>query len=142
MSEQTAGWTQCEHVEDDRRCGLVAFTGHSHCPEHVSEDRLMSEQTACPTCEPDNPAARYADTCLVHRVERELPAHYMDCDRFQTYNYGTKEGVCDCTATADFEALLALAAPSVTAQPTEAHPHSCRCDACMSVNASEMDNQR
>ena len=34
----TADWTQCEHVEDGERCGLVAFTGHMMCPEHVSHE--------------------------------------------------------------------------------------------------------
>lgn len=64
--------------------------------------------SVCPKCEPDNPAARYLDTCLRHRVEENLPAHYIGCDRFETYNYGTRMGTCDCTATADFEALLTL----------------------------------
>lgn len=77
--------------------------------------------SSCPKCEPDNPAARYADTCLRHRVEENLPAHYIDCDRFQTYNYGTRSGTCDCTATADFEALLAssVCTPADPAQSPE-----------------------
>jgi hypothetical protein len=64
------------------------------------------ERGICPKCEPDTPAGRYADTCVIHRVKDSLPAHYFDCDRFQTYYYGLRQGDCDCTATADFEALL------------------------------------
>lgn len=36
-----------------------------------------------------------------------LPAHYIDCDRFEVYNYGTHYGKCDCTAPADIPALIA-----------------------------------
>lgn len=36
-----------------------------------------------------------------------LPAHYSDCDSFQVYNYGTRQGRCDCTASADIPALIA-----------------------------------
>ena len=64
----------------------------------------------CPKCEKENPAARYVDTCLRHRIRGSLPAHYLDCNRLNDYNYGTRQGECDCTATADFSALLALAA--------------------------------
>jgi hypothetical protein len=62
----------------------------------------------CPGCETLNPAARYTDRCFPHRVKDELPAHYSDCDRFRDYNYGTRQGTCDCTATADIIALLSI----------------------------------
>jgi hypothetical protein len=60
----------------------------------------------CPQCERDNPAARYADTCLRHRVQEGLPAHYFDCARVQDGHR------CDCTATVDIEDLLAAVEPS------------------------------
>lgn len=66
--------------------------------------------SACPGCEPDNPAARYADTCAVHRVEDGLPAHYFDCERFNVTDYGTRQGKCDCTAPSDIQRLLDLLA--------------------------------
>lgn len=40
-------------------------------------------------------------------LKDNLSAHYFECDRFEVYNYGTRQGKCDCTATADFEALIA-----------------------------------
>lgn len=46
-------------------------------------------------------------TCRMARVRESLPVHYFDCDSFQIYNYGLRQGECDCTATADMEALLA-----------------------------------
>lgn len=61
----------------------------------------------CPGCEPENPAARYAATCLRHRLLDNLPVHYFDCDRFNVSDYGLRQGRCDCTATADVEALIA-----------------------------------
>lgn len=39
------GWTQCEHVEDGERCGLVAYKGHTHCPEHATQEN--AECVAC-----------------------------------------------------------------------------------------------
>ena len=38
---------------------------------------------------------------------RDEPAHYFDCDRFQVYDYGTRQGTCDCTHGADVDALTA-----------------------------------
>lgn len=31
-------WTQCEHIEDGERCGLVAYSDYTMCPEHASEE--------------------------------------------------------------------------------------------------------
>lgn len=73
----------------------------------------------CPRCDPDNPAARYADTCAIHRLRESLPVHYFDCDSFQTYNYGLRQGDCDCTATADIEELLALVGRDSSGTGTE-----------------------
>ena len=73
----------------------------------------MLARHVCPECEPDNPAGRYASRCVEHRIRDSLPAHYYDCDRFQTYGYGARQGDCDCTATADFLALLASASTPV-----------------------------
>lgn len=53
----------------------------------------------------------YCSKHAICRLLNEQPVHYFDCDRFQTYNYGLRQGKCDCTATADVnEALDALAA--------------------------------
>jgi hypothetical protein len=71
----------------------------------------------CPQCDPDNPAARYRDTCLIHRVKDGLPAHYFDCDRVQ------RDVVCDCTATADIEALLTERQSPLTAPKPEEGDH-------------------
>lgn len=46
-------------------------------------------------------------TCRMARIRESLQVHYFDCDSFQTYNYGLRQGKCDCKATADAEALLA-----------------------------------
>jgi len=35
------------------------------------------------------------------------PVHNWDCDRFQTYDYGLRQGVCDCDADATVRALIA-----------------------------------
>lgn len=43
---------------------------------------------------------------IEQRIRDSLPAHYFDCDRFRDYNYGTRQGDCDCTATADVKRLL------------------------------------
>jgi hypothetical protein len=64
----------------------------------------------CPSCEPENPAARYAATCVEHGVRDGLPVHYFDCERFNVTDYGTRQGKCDCTATADVTRLLDLVA--------------------------------
>lgn len=66
---------------------------------------MTAPASPCPGCRPDDPAARYAKTCLRHRVLDGLPAHYFDCARVQD---GDR---CDCTATVDIEDLVAAAKP-------------------------------
>lgn len=41
------------------------------------------------------------------RIGDSLPAHYWECDRFYTYDYGLRDGVCDCSASDDVPALIA-----------------------------------
>lgn len=35
------------------------------------------------------------------------PVHNWDCDRFQTYDHGLRQGTCDCMAEATVRALIA-----------------------------------
>jgi Family of unknown function (DUF6221) len=42
---------------------------------------------------PDYLLARYDE-------DDERTVHDFDCDRFNVYNYGARQGTCDCTATA------------------------------------------
>lgn len=45
------------------------------------------------------------------RFREGMPVHYFDCDRFCIYDYGTRQGECDCTANEDAEAVLAELTP-------------------------------
>lgn len=61
----------------------------------------MSDETAVP-CD------AYCSKHPECRLHHDQPVHYFDCDRFQTYNYGLKQGKCDCTATDDVNRVLDL----------------------------------
>ena len=44
---------------------------------------------------------------LLARIEDALPIHYYDCDSFQVYDHGIRQGKCDCTANEDVRAIIA-----------------------------------
>lgn len=46
------------------------------------------------------------DSGRLEAIRDSLPAHYFDCDRFEVYSYGTRQGKCDCTAPDDVAWLL------------------------------------
>ena len=76
------------------------------------ERRERAEYAVTLMRERGNEARERADRLaqVVERVEALIadrePLHAFDCDRFQTYDYNTRSGKCDCNVTADLRAAL------------------------------------
>ena len=45
----------------------------------------------------------------IEGIREKFPMHWFGCDRFEVWDHGSRQGVCDCTGDVDLHDLLAAA---------------------------------
>jgi hypothetical protein len=57
-----------------------------------------------------------ADRARLAEIRDLSPMHWFDCDRFEVWDHGARQGRCDCTGDRDLTDLLRMAEDGIAAR--------------------------